>query len=437
MSEFSAFFVGRAPFFVGSNLVGGYRFRPKGDKGMTSRGMAAAIFFALGALVMPTAARAQSTIAGVVKDTSGAVLPGVTVEASSDALIEKTRSVTTDAAGQYKIVDLRPGVYVVTFALTGFQTFRRDGIELPSSFTATVNGDLKVGALEETVTVTGDTPIVDVQTTVHTQVLSRDVLDALPTGRTIQGVGQLVVGIGLNVPDVGGSRAMQQTYMSTHGMDASNNTVMVDGLMVNGLQSDGQVQSYFNDAMNQEVSYQTSGIGADTSAGGVRLNMIPKEGGNRFNGSFFSSWRDGKWQADNFTQDLKNRGLPNNSAIDRIYDFNVSEGGPVLRDRLWFFGTARQWSVDAPIAGTFVSDGTPSGFAACLKAPASCKQGIDDQKIKSALARLTWQVSPRNKVSAYWDEIDKFRGHAMTAGDDYDTASVLWNSPAYHTASAK
>src|SRR2546427_74284 len=306
---------------------------------MTSRAIAAAIFIALGALVLPTAARAQSTIAGVVKDMSGAVLPGVLVEASSDVLIEKTRSVTTDAAGQYKIVDLRPGVYVVTFTLTGFQTFRRDGIDLPSSFTATINADLKVGALEETVTVTGDAPIVDVQTTVHTQVLGREVLDALPTGRTIQGLGQLVVGIGLNVPDVGGSRGMPQTYVSTHGMEASNDT---------------------------------------------RL-----------------------------------------------------EGGPVLRDRLWFFGTARQWSVDAPIAGTFVSDGTPSGFAACLKAPASCKQGIDDQKIKSALARLTWQVSPRNKVSAYWDEVDKFRGHAMTAGDDYDTASVVWNSPAYHTASAK
>src|SRR6266850_5580279 len=404
---------------------------------MTSRGIAAAIFVALGTLVLPTAARAQSTIAGVVKDTSGAVLPGVTVEASSDVLIERTRSVITDAAGQYKIVNLRPGVYVVTFTLAGFQTFRRGGIELPASFTAAVNADLKVGGLEETLTVTGESPIVDVQSTVHTQVLSRDALDALPTGRTIQGVGQLVVGIGLNVPDVGGSRAMQQTYMSTHGMDASNNTVLVDGLMVNGLQTDGQVQSYFNDAMNQEVSYQTSGIGADTSAGGVRLNMIPKEGGNRFSGSFFSSWRDGRWQSDNFTQDLKNRGLSNPSAIDRIYDFNVSQGGPVLRDKLWFFVTLRQWSVDAPIGGTFVSDGTSNGFAACLRAPASCKQGIDDQRIKSGLARVTWQVSPRHKFAAYWDEIDKFRGHAMTAGDDYDTASVVWNSPAYHTASAK
>src|SRR5258705_8656278 len=404
---------------------------------MTSRGIAAAIFVALGALVLPTGAGAQSTIAGIVKDTSGAVLPGVIVEASSDVLIERTRSVITDAAGQYKIVDLRPGVYVVTFTLPGFQTFRRDGIELPSSFTATVNADLKVGGLEETLTVTGESPIVDVQSPVETQVRSREVLDAVPTGGTIQGVGQLVIGIGLNVPDVGGSRAMQQTYLSTHGMEASNNTVLVDGLMVNGLQTDGQVQSYFNDAMNQEVSYQTSGMGADTSAGGVRLNMIPKEGGNKFSGSFFSSWRDGRWEADNFTQDLKDRGLRNKSAIDRIYDFNLSQGGPVWRDKLWFFVALRQWSVNAPIADTFVSDGTSSGFAACLQAPASCEQGIDDQKIKSGLARLTWRVSPRHKFAAYWDEIDKFRGHAMTAGVDYSTASVVWNSPAYHTASAK
>jgi len=178
---------------------------------MASRGITAAIFVALWVLVLPSAAHAQSTIAGVVKDASGAVLPGVTVEASSDVLIERARSVITDAAGQYKIVDLRPGVYVVTFTLAGFQTFRRDGLELPSSFTATVNADLRVGGLEETLTVTGESPIVDVQSTVHTQVLSRDLLDAVPTGRTIQGVGQLVVGINLNIPDVGGSRAMTTT----------------------------------------------------------------------------------------------------------------------------------------------------------------------------------------------------------------------------------
>src|SRR5262252_7770361 len=268
-------------------------------------------------VLWPAAARAQSAIAGTVKDTSGAVLPGVTVEASSDVLIEKTRSVTTDGSGQYKIVDLRPGTYVVTFTLPGFATIKRDGVELPSNFTATINADMKVGSLEETVVVSGQSPVVDVQTTVHTQVLNRDTIDALPTGRTIQGLGQLVVGVALNIPDVGGTRAMQQTYMSTHGLTSANNTVMVDGMMVNGLQSDGSVQSYFNDAMSQEVSYQTSGIGADTSAGGVRLNMIPREGGNKFAGAMFASYRPGDWQSNNFSQDLQDRGLPNASLIQR------------------------------------------------------------------------------------------------------------------------
>jgi len=391
-------------------------------------------------LLLPASARAQSAIAGVVKDTSGAVLPGVTVEASSDVLIEKTRSVVTDGAGQYKIVDLRPGLYVVTFTMTGFSTVRREGVELPTNFTATINADLKVGALEESITVSGNSPVVDVQSTVHTQVLNRDTLDALPTGRTIQGLGQLVVGVALSIPDVGGTRAMQQTYMSTHGMTAANNTVLVDGMMVNGLQADGAVQSYFNDAMSQEVSYQTSGIGADTSAGGVRLNMIPREGGNRFSGAFFSSWRDGAWQSDNFSQDLKDRGLPNASLIDRIYDFNFSQGGPIKKDKLWFFGAVRAWSVNAPIAGTFVTDGSGPAIAACLaaaKGSSPCPQGIDDQRIRSAMVRMTYQVTPKNKFAAYFDEIDKFRGHAMFAGDDYNTAAVVWNSPAYHTASAK
>jgi Carboxypeptidase regulatory-like domain len=384
-------------------------------------GLSTLLAFLLAAF-LPAAASAQSAIAGVVKDTTGAVLPGVTVEASSDVLIEKMRSVVTDDQGQYKIVDLRPGIYTITFTLSGFNTFRREGVELPAEFTATINADLRVGAIEETVTVSGESPIVDVQTTVHTQVLSRDLLDALPSGRTIQGVGQLVIGVTLNLPDVGGSRAMQQTYMTTHGMTASQNTVMVDGMMVNGLQTDGQVQSYFNEAMSQEVSYQTAAIGAETSAGGVRLNMIPREGGNRFSGSFFGSWRDGAWQGDNLTQRLIDRGLTRVGKIDRIYDFNAAEGGPIKRDKLWFFATARIWSVDAPIADTVRDDGS---------------QGIDDQRIKSALLRLTWQISPRNKLAAYFDEIDKYRGHAMIAGDDPETASVPWGSPAYNTGQIK
>src|SRR5262245_36094674 len=293
------------------------------------------LFAVLFLAVLPTVALAQSAIVGVVKDTSGAVLPGVTVEASSDVLIEKSREVITDGQGAYKIVDLRPGTYVVTFTLTGFQTLKRENVELPAEFTSTINADLRVGAIEESVTVSAQSPIVDVTTAVHTQVLSRDAIDSIPTGRTIQGMGQLIVGISLSLPDTGGARAMQQTYMSTHGMTTSNTTVLVDGMMINGLQSDGAVQSYFNDAMNAEVSYQTSAVTAETSSAGVRLNMIPREGGNRWSGDFKASWRPGDWQSSNLTDRHRAANLTAGNAVDRIIDYTAAIGGPILKDRLW------------------------------------------------------------------------------------------------------
>jgi hypothetical protein len=387
-----------------------------------ARALTTALAFVAGLAFLPATVFGQSSFTGVVKDSSGAVLPGVTVEAASDVLIEKVRTVVTDSQGQYRMVDLRPGTYSLTFTLPGFNTFKRDGLQLPAEFTMTVEAEMRVGAVEETVTVTGESPVVDVTTAVHTQVLEREVIDAIPTGRSIQGMGQLVVGINLNLPDTGGARAMQQTYMSTHGMTSANNTVMVDGMMVNGLQGDGNVQSYFNDAMNQEVSYQTSGINAETSAGGVRLNMIPREGGNRFSGDFKAAWRPGDWQSSNLTDRHRAAGLDAGNATDRIIDYTFALGGPIMKDKLWFFTSARYFSVNNFIANTFFDDGS---------------QGIDDQFIKSALARFTWQVTPRNKLSAYFDEIDKYRGHDMQSDEDPETAAVQWFSPAYNTGSIK
>ena len=150
----------------------------------------------LGVLLLPAAVYAQSSMAGVVKDTSGAVLPGVTVEASSPALIEKVRSVVTDTAGQYKIVDLRPGTYTVTFTLTGFSVFKREGIELTGSGTVTINADMKVGALEETITVSGETPVVDVQNAARSEVLSGDLVAKTPAARSWNGIMLLMPGQG-------------------------------------------------------------------------------------------------------------------------------------------------------------------------------------------------------------------------------------------------
>ena len=372
--------------------------------------------------IVPAPAIAQSTLTGVVKDTSGAVLPGVTVEAASPVLIEKIRSSATDENGVYRLVDLRPGVYTLTFMLGGFSSVKREGLELPSDFTMTVNTELKVGALEETLTVTGVSPVVDVQSTTKSQVLSRETLDAIPTGRTIQGMGQLVTGVSLNVPDVGGSRAMQQTYMSAHGMPSSQTTVQVDGLMVNGLDGDGAVQNYFNSSMSQEMVYTTSGASADVSGGGVKLNMIPKDGGNRFNGSAFGGYQNKSFQTDNLTDELKARGLKSADGIDKLSNVEAAFGGPIKKDRVWFFMSARTFHLDTLPADVFNADGSP---------------GVDPQNINSAQARIVWQISQKTKLSAYNDRLGKNRGAAMTAGFDPATAAQVWNSPIYTTGAVK
>jgi hypothetical protein len=383
-------------------------------------------------LAWSTAAHAQSAIAGVVRDTTGLVLPGVNVEASSDALIEKTRSVVSDEAGQYRIVDLRPGVYTVTFTLTGFNTVIREKVELGADFTASINAEMRVGALQETVTVSGSTPVVDVQNTARAQVLNRDILDAVPAGRSYQGYAQMVPGISLSSPDVGGEASMQNTYMSVHGASSANVTMQVDGQMVNGLQSDGSVQTYFNNMMSEEMSFQTAGIGADVSGGGVKVNMVPQTGGNRFAGAFFSAWAPGEWQSDNLTPELRAQGLSDASSILKLWDFNFSEGGPLKKDKMWFFFSARHWGNYATVADTFYSPDYGKSFA-----PKSGEPGVDDQYIRSALLRLTWQMTPRMRVTGYNDQIDKYRGHNMSAGTDPATAARNWYTPHYYTGAVK
>ena len=284
-----------------------------------------------GAMILSSAAYAQSAIAGVVKDSTGAAMPGVTVEASSDVLIEKTRSAVTDTDGQYKIIDLRPGVYVITFSLGGFQSVRREGLELPANFTSTVNIELRVGSLQETVTVSGLSPIVDVQGTAKSQSLPRAVLDSVPTGRTLQSFAGIVPGIVMSAPDVGGSRSMQQTTMSSHGMPSAQAVVQLDGIGLNETETDGGVQFYTNTAINEEMVYQTSGANADVDAGGVRLNMIPKRGGNRFSGSLSALGK--VYQSNNLSQDLINRGLTVTDRIDQLYNLEGGVGGKIKQDK--------------------------------------------------------------------------------------------------------
>jgi len=411
---------------------------------MTRKNAVGVAFAALICLLgSPAIVRAQSSIAGIVKDASGAALADVAVVAASPALIEQSRVAQTDRSGQYKIVDLRPGTYTLTFTLPGFQTYKREGLELPADFTATIDVDMAVGELQESVTVTGSSPMVDVQNNLRAQVLPREVLDSVPNAHTIQSVGQMIPGVTLTAPDVGGSQAMQQTYFSVHGVGAAGTSVLMDGMIINGLQLDGAVQSYLNDASAQEMTYTTGGGSGDSPTGGVRINLVPREGGNQFNGSLFVGVEN--WQSDNFTQELKDAGVTSVDKIGTYHDINITQGGPVIRDRVWFFASGRAFTVNKPIASTYVSDaalvGNPNAsfasLSACRTLATSCAQGIDDQTINSGLARGTFQLSEHNKLSAYFDRIHKDRAHAMVPGDDQTTTSVHWTSPLYLTSTAK
>src|SRR5439155_5153636 len=205
-------------------------------------------------------ALAQSAISGVIKDASGAVLPGVTVTASSPALIERSKTTVSDGSGQYRIVDLRPGIYEVTFELTGFQTVKREGVAIEANFTATLNAEMKVGAVEETITVSGDSPLVDTQTTTKREVLSRDLLDALPTGRSFQGIGATLPALSMGRFDVAGSNAMQQGVLVVYGGTGTDLAIEVDGLNVMGTLDKGWYPLvYHNDGEFQEMVYQGAG----------------------------------------------------------------------------------------------------------------------------------------------------------------------------------
>jgi hypothetical protein len=386
-------------------------------------------------LVMtPTVSQAQSVIAGVVKDSSEAVLPGVTVEASSPALIERVRSVVTDAAGQYRIIDLRPGVYVVRFSLPGFGTVSREGIQLTANFTATINAQLSVGQVEESVTVSGQSPVVDIQSATQQQVMTQALLDAVPTARNIGAIGGTVPNITLGSPDVGGTNGMSTTQMAVHGSDAKDNAYQIDGMNVNGIELDGAVQQYFNLGMFEEITYQTGALAADVQASGVRVNMIPKAGGNVFKGSLFGSYEPGRWQSNNIDAALRQRGFAAGNTVKLVQDLNLGLGGPIVTDRLWFFGGYRRWGVNQAIANSFYNlDSTHVTYK-----PDLTHQVENPQMINSGVLRLTSRLSDKHKVAAYLDRIFKYLPFECTALAAEDACGVRDPSHGiYYTAQAK
>jgi hypothetical protein len=358
-----------------------------------------ALFTVLLALSAVPAA-AQSAISGRVRDNTGGVLPGATVEATSPALIEGVRTAVADDQGQYSIVGLRPGVYTVTISMVGFGTVVREGIELPAGFTATIDGTLNVGSIQESVTVSGASPLVDTRQATQTQVLPRAVLDSIVTSRNTWTQASLVAGVTMSGTDVGGTRATNDLLLEAHGASAVHTVYTVDGLMINTVRADGAEQMYYQDQSNEEFAIQTSGGAAENQAGGVRLNMIPKEGGNRFSGGVYLGGSNGAWQADNFTQRLKDQGLTSVGKAAKIWDYGFTIGGPIIKDRLWFHESLRDWGLHSPVADVITDDG---------------RQYVSEGHVNSQVTRLTWKMNSRDKLALYFDHQFKGSGPRFVA----------------------
>jgi hypothetical protein len=360
--------------------------------------------FLAGLLLEPAVVLAQASITGVVRDASGAVLPGVTVEASSPALIEKTRTVVSDGSGQYRVEDLRPGDYALTFTLTGFTTIKREGIALAGSFTATVNAELKVGTMQETVTVTGASPIVDVQSSKRQQTLDGDVLRALPTGRSAVDLISLVPGITTATRDVGGLSGAGMAQFSNHGGPSTEGRLQVDGISVGASLGGSGVSGYVAEVGTaDEVTFTTSGSLGETEVGGPVMNVVPRTGGNASHGSLFGGGAGSGMQGSNFDQALRDAGVRSPNALINTWDVNGSFGGPIAKDRLWYFATARGQGNRKYVANMWqnLNAGDPNAWT---YVPDFSRPAQTDSKWKNVSLRLTWQLSTRNKLNLFWDE---------------------------------
>jgi hypothetical protein len=362
----------------------------------------AAIFLLLLVIVPATAYAQQASITGVVRDSSGAVLPGVTVEASSPALIEGARTAVSDATGQYRIVDLRAGTYTVTFTLPGFSTVKREGIELTATFIATVSVDMRVGAVAETVTVSGESPVVDVQSSQTIRTIDNEVLAGIPSSRNYSNITVLMPGINAQGADVGGITGAAFSVFQAHGGRRNEGQLQVNGLSIGWLGMG--VSSYVPEVNSaQEISFQITGGLGEAPTGGPQLNLIPREGGNTVRGTFYTNWAGEAWQGNNLDAAQVASGLRQSDKLVKLWDVNGMLGGPIKRDRLWFFFTARHFGTRNKVAGIFInkSAGNPNRWD---YDPDYTQQAVSDNTTKNSSLRLTWQASPRNKVQFWWDE---------------------------------
>jgi hypothetical protein len=344
---------------------------------------------------------AQPAIAGTVADPTGAPLADVTVEASSSRLIEKSRSTVTDSGGRYRIEDLRPGIYTVRFTRSGWSPVERSGIELTGSFTAGVDAVLNIGRLTDTVTVSREATAVDVYSARRELTLAGDVISTLPTVRSYNALLGLVPGVVMNSNDVVTGTATSQ--FPIHGGRANEGRLMLDGLNIGSPPAGNTATSYVVDVgAAQEITFVSTGSLGESETAGAVMSIVSKTGGNRTQGSIYATGGGAALQADNLTQALKDQGVPAATPARDVYDLWGTLGGPVARDRVWYFVTAHTGGSrkDSPNVYYNLNAGNESAW---LYAPDASRREYSDRTFENGSARVTWQVTPRHKIGAFWD----------------------------------
>jgi hypothetical protein len=401
------------------------------------RGSTRLVLACIWLVVLPTAAFAQASITGVVRDSSGAVLPGVTVEATSPALIEKARSVVTDGSGQYRIITLPPGTYTISFTLSGFSTVRREGVELAGTFTASVDADLRVGSVEETVTVTGDAPLVDVQSATQQRVIDSEVVDAIPSGRMPSSFVVLIPGVsvtqgagnwyGLGAQDVGGSIGDIVGIYAIHGGQFQDSRLMINGVST-GWGNEAFETGYTpNMSAIQEVVVDTA-ASAENEVGGVRTNIIPRDGGNLFAGTVFGSFTNENLTTNNIDDDLRARSLPHANSVKVSGDFNPGFGGPLKRDKVWFYTSVRYLRADNYVAGVFV-DTTQDDPNVWAYTPDLNQKAVNSGIWKDAQARVTWQATPLHKLAFSYTQQTSCKCPSLQSATQIGGTENRWGRP--------
>ncbi|HEV8346166.1 MAG TPA: carboxypeptidase-like regulatory domain-containing protein [Vicinamibacterales bacterium] len=372
-----------------------------------------------------TWAIAQQTglLSGVVRDSQGGVLPGVTVSVSSPALMG-LRTATTTETGNYQFTGLPPGTYEVKYELSGFSTLRRDDIRVLVAQTTRLDIELAVGSLQETVTVSGESPVVDVSSTTTQTNISKDLYEAIPTGRNPWVMAGLVPGVVTGRLDVGGTEGMQQYNLEAFGSADSQKSFSIDGLKTNwGGGGGGSTMQYYGFEMYEEYNMQTASGTAESDVSGVYMNMVTKSGGNRVTSDHNFYFMNDALQGTNIDDALRTRlglrpGQPSGAAgnpIDISYDWSSTIGGPIKKDKGWFFGAVRSWKLNQFQIGALNPDGS---------------QAIDDNRIDNYMGKATWQTSATTKASFMFNRNLKYRFHRREVDFSEDKATVLQDQPA-------